>query len=509
MSTANQKTLAELGSHQITLKTILEKGIKKEFPDPNNDSKTIPEPISKMIAHSKAQYFADIKITTTGKRINKENLTSMYERFSTLITVMDRNEVLPPAITINTKFLNSLQPEWSKYVTMTRQKYTLKTSKYDELYDHLCQFEPHVNASKSKKATRNHDPLALVANSYAHISHSHATVIMMAHSQPTDDKSDAEPTYDVEFISEVYDPHLKTGLGYENPERLNKAIEAQHKMYDGEKPENNKLKVDLPNYEEKIPVEQTYFLSPSTSNVSSESSSEKSDLSAKKMPNKSKLVKLFEGIRSLEVNWDQQVVSKLVALRNFAKKKLLSHKVCLPILKPGEYELWRKRMEQYIQMIDYSLWKVIENDNTPPITKVVEGVETIIAPTTAKEKAQRRLDLKARSTLLMGIPNEHQLKFKSIKDSKSLLWAVKKRFGGNAATKKTQRNLLKQQYENFTASSLEVLDQTFDRLQKLISQLDIHGESISQEDVESKVLKNTVTANEHIKTQFFCMEEKA
>ncbi|GKA72894.1 hypothetical protein Tco_0779110 [Tanacetum coccineum] len=47
--------------------------------------------------------------------------------------------------------------------------------------------------------------------------------------------------------------------------------------------------------------------------------------------------------------------------------------------------------------------------------------------------------------------------------------------------KKTQRNLLKQQYENFTASSSEVLDQTFDRLQKLISQLEIHGESISQE----------------------------
>ncbi|GJT09132.1 hypothetical protein Tco_0843594 [Tanacetum coccineum] len=55
----------------------------------------------------------------------------------------------------------------------------------------------------------------------------------------------------------------------------------------------------------------------------------------------------------------------------------------------------------------------------------------------------------------MGIPNEHQLKFNSIKDAKSLLQAVEKRFGGNAATKKTQRNLLKQQYENFTASSSE------------------------------------------------------
>ncbi|GKG17861.1 hypothetical protein Tco_0372159 [Tanacetum coccineum] len=57
----------------------------------------------------------------------------------------------------------------------------------------------------------------------------------------------------------------------------------------------------------------------------------------------------------------------------------------VPMLKPGEYELWRMTMEQYIQMIDYSLWEVIENGNTPLITKVVEGVETIIAPATAKE----------------------------------------------------------------------------------------------------------------------------
>ncbi|GJW55169.1 putative ribonuclease H-like domain-containing protein [Tanacetum coccineum] len=162
----------------------------------------------------------------------------------------------------------------------------------------------------------------------------------------------------------------------------------------------------------------------------------------------------------------------------------------VPMLKLGEYELWRIRMEQYIQMIDYSLWEVIENGNSAPKTKLVEGVETTIAPATTKEKAQRRLELMARSTLLMGIPNEHQLKFNSIKDAKSLLQAVKKRFGGNAATKKTQRNLLKQQYENFTASSSEVLDQTFDRFQKLFSQLEIHGENISQEDVNQKFLRS-------------------
>ncbi|GJR36172.1 hypothetical protein Tco_1211856 [Tanacetum coccineum] len=117
----------------------------------------------------------------------------------------------------------------------------------------------------------------------------------------------------------------------------------------------------------------------------------------------------------------------------------------VPMLKPGEFELWRMRIEQYIQMIDYALWEVIENGNTAPKTTVVEGVEKVIPPTTAEEKAQKRLEVKARSTLMMGIPNEHQLKFNSIKDAKLLLEAIEKRFGGNAATKKTQRNLLKQQ----------------------------------------------------------------
>ncbi|GJT87025.1 retrovirus-related pol polyprotein from transposon TNT 1-94 [Tanacetum coccineum] len=162
----------------------------------------------------------------------------------------------------------------------------------------------------------------------------------------------------------------------------------------------------------------------------------------------------------------------------------------VPMLKPGEFELWRMRIEQYIQMIDYALWEVIENGATLPKTQVVEGVTTVMPITSAEDKAQRRLEVKARSTLMMGIPNEHQLKFNSIKDAKLLLEAIEKRFGGNEATKKTQRNLLKQQYENFTAPSSEMLDQTFDRLQKLVSQLELLDEKLSQEDVNQKLLRS-------------------
>ncbi|GJS41890.1 hypothetical protein Tco_0566933 [Tanacetum coccineum] len=139
----------------------------------------------------------------------------------------------------------------------------------------------------------------------------------------------------------------------------------------------------------------------------------------------------------------------------------------VPMLKPGEFELWRMRIEQYIQIIDYALWKVIENGATLPKTQVVEGVTTMMPITSTEDKAQRRLE-----------------------DAKLLLEAVEKRFGGNAATKKTQRNILKQQYKNFTTLSSEMLDQTFNRLQKLVSQLELLDEKLSQEDVNQKLLRS-------------------
>ncbi|GJS12523.1 hypothetical protein Tco_0406995 [Tanacetum coccineum] len=84
-----------------------------------------------------------------------------------------------------------------------------------------------------------------------------------------------------------------------------------------------------------------------------------------------------------------------------------------------------------------------------------------------KSKAQTRLEVKARSTLMMGIPNEHQLKFNSIKDAKQLLEAVEKRFGGNAATKRTQRISKVSNKLKLTLQSSKMLDQTFESFKSL------------------------------------------
>nr|GEZ26569.1 hypothetical protein [Tanacetum cinerariifolium] len=126
----------------------------------------------------------------------------------------------------------------------------------------------------------------------------------------------------------------------------------------------------------------------------------------------------------------------------------------LPILNPNEFDLWKMRIEQYFLMTDYSLWEVILNGDSPVPTRVVEGVLQPVAPTTAEQKLARKNELKACGTLLMALPDKHQLKFNSHKDAKTLMEAIEK------------------------------------RLQKLVSQLEIHGMSLSQEDVNLKFLRS-------------------
>nr|GEV99214.1 copia protein [Tanacetum cinerariifolium] len=148
------------------------------------------------------------------------------------------------------------------------------------------------------------------------------------------------------------------------------------------------------------------------------------------------------------------------------------------------------RIEQYLLMTDYALWEVILNGDSPLPTRSVEGVETPYPSINVEEKLARKNELKARGTLLMALPTEHRLKFNSYKTAKSMIEAIEKRFEGNKESKKVKKTLLKQQYENFNGKSLEGLDQIYDRLQKLISQLEIHGETISQEDLNLKLLRS-------------------
>ncbi|GKA89501.1 ribonuclease H-like domain-containing protein [Tanacetum coccineum] len=106
---------------------------------------------------------------------------------------------------------------------------------------------------------------------------------------------------------------------------------------------------------------------------------------------------------------------------------------------------------------------IVNGDLVSPIASASAGAEGPIPLKTAEQKLARKSKLKAKSTLMLAILDEHLLKFHACKDAKSLWEAIKNRFGGNKESKKMQKTILKQNYENFAASSQEGLDKTYDR----------------------------------------------
>ncbi|KAJ9562511.1 hypothetical protein OSB04_007671 [Centaurea solstitialis] len=141
----------------------------------------------------------------------------------------------------------------------------------------------------------------------------------------------------------------------------------------------------------------------------------------------------------------------------------------VPMLKPNEFEMWKIRIKQYMLLTDYALWEVVEHGPSVP------------EPAT---------EMKALSTLLLAIPNEYQHQFCTCPDAKSLWNALEKRFSGTKSSKRNQKALLKQQYENFTSTKNESMTQTFDRFNKLIGELANVDVKMEKDEVNRKFLRS-------------------
>nr|GFA67752.1 hypothetical protein [Tanacetum cinerariifolium] len=166
----------------------------------------------------------------------------------------------------------------------------------------------------------------------------------------------------------------------------------------------------------------------------------------------------------------------------------------IPILNTGKFEQWQFRIQKYLQHEHYALWEVIEfRDSYEVLASTVSTTTTDTASDetgkkkgrtvtlTAEDMQKRKNDVKARTTLLLSLPGEHQLQFNKYKTAQELWAAILKTFGGNEATKKTKKNLLKQQYGNFKAEGSETLEHTFNRLQVIVGQLQFMDVSLALE----------------------------
>nr|GEU91044.1 putative ribonuclease H-like domain-containing protein [Tanacetum cinerariifolium] len=128
------------------------------------------------------------------------------------------------------------------------------------------------------------------------------------------------------------------------------------------------------------------------------------------------------------------------------------------ILKNREYDIWALKIEHYLSHTDYPIWQVIQNGNGPvSVTKDTNGMIQVLPLKTAEEVVAREGERKARTTLLMALPEDHLAKFHKMVDAKEMWKAIKSRLGGNDESKRMQKYLLKQKFEGFSVSASEGL----------------------------------------------------
>nr|GFA72190.1 hypothetical protein [Tanacetum cinerariifolium] len=114
------------------------------------------------IQEKKAKLFNEWKLFTSNEG---ELIESYYHRFLKLMNDLKRNKHFPEKIASNLKFLNNLQPEWSRHVTIVHQTKDLPTADYTKLDDFLKYNQKEVHELKAERLAKIQDPLALMANS--------------------------------------------------------------------------------------------------------------------------------------------------------------------------------------------------------------------------------------------------------------------------------------------------------------------------------------------------------
>ncbi|GJW11636.1 hypothetical protein Tco_1577463 [Tanacetum coccineum] len=138
------------------------------------------------------------------------------------------------------------------------------------------------------------------------------------------------------------------------------------------------------------------------------------------------------------------------------------------ILDTGKFEQWKFRIQQYLQHEHYALWEVIKFGDSYKVPLEEPG-KAVAGEAFAKKKGRT-------------------LRFSKYDNAKELWEAILKTFGGNEATKKTKKNQLKQKYGNFKAEGSETLEQTFNRLQAIMSHLEFIDVPIEKDDLNQKFL---------------------
>ncbi|GJX02165.1 putative ribonuclease H-like domain-containing protein [Tanacetum coccineum] len=161
-----------------------------------------------------------------------------------------------------------------------------------------------------------------------------------------------------------------------------------------------------------------------------------------------------------------------------------------PYLKVGEYDVWAMKMQNYISSTDLQCWNVVMKGNhARPTTTDSNGKIVYRDPVSADEYLVLQRESKARSTLISALPDEHMSDFNHMIDAKDIWDAIKAKFGSNEESRKLQKTMLKQAFAEFKMTSEEGLDKCYERMQKMLTQMNSLKIKPEQEEVNMCFLR--------------------
>nr|GEY12087.1 hypothetical protein [Tanacetum cinerariifolium] len=425
----------------------------------------------------------DVRVTTTQNYENfaassQEGLDKTYDKFQKLISQHEIHGEVISQEDANLKLLRSLPSAWNNIALIMRNKFNLDTLSMDDLYNNLKVYESEIK-SKSNSSSNSQNVAFVSSNNSSSTNKTVNTAHSVSAASSKDQVSTGSYADDVRTKVKCYNCHMR---GYFAKECGAPKNQRSKNSYD-EVP--LKSRNDMP-FEIRFPyidsrpllyrlfvflrmfiallVIKTLELGINALALSDCWAIKDSRLHKHKIKITTAVGHHYKKTLSvsaisaksyccqfkLMLCWDQKSLKSYCYSGYYTLHQAKEFKICSIGFHKWYQSQW---IEQYFLVTDCSLWEVIKNGNK--VLKRTVGIsEETYEPTSAEEKLDKRNGMKARGTLLMALPNKDQLKFHSYQDAKLLMEAIEK------------------------------------RLQKLISQLEIQGEVIQQEDINLKLLRS-------------------
>ena len=182
--------------------------------------------------------------------------------------------------------------------------------------------------------------------------------------------------------------------------------------------------------------------------------------------------------------------------------------VKIPAFDRNNYGLWKKKMTLFLQVANPKYMKVLRTGPIVPMIIELERIEdgiTLPARTypkdpktfTGDEKEDASLDINLQLILIDSLDPIMYNHVVNCKDAKHIWETIETINEGTEEVRENRMEILTSEYEHFRSKTGEGISEVFERYNKLINNLNLHGKFYTIKEINRKFLLTLPSHLEH------------